>query len=138
MYNFQVDGKLTPLKLFIYFKQAAMQLSIGNFLPVYMETILSSEYEFNSAKVEQIKLQVFGEPDKNEFYIKWLYDQYRKKYGVKEQENKPIVKEVKKGFNYYYHQGFISFGKTEIVGNENPYFIGGYNAAKDMYLHRNK
>lgn len=128
------SGSLSHYRLFIIFKNIAQGSSATLFLKQYMEFLLAETEKKLVDDFSKLKYKVFGEPDKLDFYPKWLYNQYVKKYGTL-QKDIPVI-EVKKDFNYYYREGFISFGKTELVGDEHPSFIGGYKAAKSIFLNK--
>lgn len=129
-----LTGSLYHYRLFIYFKNIARNESPQFFFKQYMNLLLYVPDRIFINKFFQLKEEMFGKFDTKEFYPKWLYYQYIKKYGSL-QKDIPI-KEIKKDFNYYYREGFVSFGKMELVGDEHKSFIGGYNAAKNIFLNR--
>lgn len=129
-----LTGSLYHYRLFIYFKNIARNESPQFFFKQYMNLLLYVPDKVFISKFLELKQTIFGKSDASIFYPKWLYDQYIKKYGSLQKDIS--VKEIKNDFNYYYREGFVSFGKMELIGDEQESFIGGYNAAKNIFLNR--
>ncbi len=126
--NINPSGSLAHYRVFIYLKW----VSINNkreFLKTYMQLLISLNFDLYKEEFIKLVRYKFGEMPMGDFYIGWIQRKMSEGDVINLDGNK---KEVSKDFNDWYHQGYISFGKKNLVGNENKFFVWGYNAAKQI------
>lgn len=135
--------KLAAKRIFIFLKNVAQECNEQLFIRCYMSILLSGHFDLFKDKFKELIQLKFGVLEKYDFdYVVWLYTNFKSLTKSSQRVEKDIVEEglPNRDFNYYYHKGFIAFGKVSIeeIYKENKFVQMGYNAAKDIFLNRNK
>lgn len=137
------SDKLASKRVFILLKNAANGLNEQLFIKYYMSILLSGYFDLFKDKFRELIQLKFGVREKYDFdYVVWLYTNFKSLTKSSQRVEKGIVEEglPNRDFNYYYHKGFIAFGKVgiEVINKENEFVQVGFNAAKDIFQNKNK
>lgn len=73
-------GHLTAHRTFIFLKEAALNSSLDTFVTIYMSVLLSEKFDLCKDAFLKLRDKYVEVPPPDQFYPKWLYESFRKKY----------------------------------------------------------